>query len=397
MTTRRGVLQAALFQGLATGFGSAMAQQSPRRKAKAALRKKAPNDRVPVEADGRVNDILAPVRDAHHLPGLVGGILTPDGLATIGAVGIRKIGSSEPFRVTDKIHLGSCSKAMTATVLGTLVDEGKLKWGSTIREVFPEQAEELHADFRTVTLSHLLTHRAGLPHQLDWWRPSGRTETEQRLSILTTVMTRPPRHRPGSTYEYSNVGYTLAGLMAETVTGQPWETLLRERLFQPLQMASAGFGSIGTRGTVDQPWGHRDVKGDIRSTQVDNAPVLIPAGGVHCSMADWARFAALHLAGARGRARLLKAATFRALHTPPSGFEYAGGWLVFQRSWAGGRALNHAGTNTAWYANIWLAPAINLGFLIATNQGGPEAEKAVDEAVAALIEAREFLLTPAVG
>jgi len=56
---------------------------------------------------------------------LIGAILTGKGLA-VGAVGIRKIGSAEPIRVTDRMHLGSCTKAMTATVIGTLIDEGKL-------------------------------------------------------------------------------------------------------------------------------------------------------------------------------------------------------------------------------------------------------------------------------
>jgi CubicO group peptidase (beta-lactamase class C family) len=396
MITRRGLLQAAMMSGLAGGLRPAMAQRSPRRKGKA-TRKKASGDRAPVEADGRVNDVLAPVRDAHHLPGLIGAILTSDGLATIGAVGIRKIGSPEPFRVTDKIQLASCSKAMTATVIAALVDAGRLKWGSTIGDVFPEQAEQVHPDYRKVTLAHLLNHRAGLPHQTNWWHLAGRTETEQRRSILTTTLASEPRHRPGATYEYSNVGYTLAGLMAETVADRPWEALVKERLFEPLKMTSAGFGPIGTPGAIDQPWGHRAVHGEIRPTQVDNAPSMIPAGGVHGTISDWSRFAALHLAAARGQARLLRAATFRTLHTPPAGFEYAGGWMVCQRSWAGGRALTHNGSNTAWFATIWLAPALDLGFLAATNQGGAAAEKAVDEAIVSLIRASEALAAPAAG
>ncbi len=389
------MLHLALAQGLASGFHPAMAQQSPRRKRKSAAKTHSSNGGAPLEADARVSDVLAPVRDAHHLPGLVGGILNSSGLVTVGAVGIRKIGSPEPFRATDKLQLASCGKAMTATVLGTLVDEGKLKWGSTIREVFPDQAELVHPDYRNVTLAHLLTHRAGLPHQTNWWNLSGRTETEQRYSLLTTILTSQPHHRPGTTYEYSNVGYTLAGLMAEAVCGQTWETLVTERLFRPLEMASSGFGAIGTRGTVDQPWGHRPVNNEFRPTQLDNALSMAPAGGIHCTISDWARFAALHLAATRGQARLLKTATFRALHTPPAGLEYVGGWIVCQRSWAGGRAMTHSGSNTAWFVTVWLAPALNLGFLAATNQGGPVAEKAVNETMVALIRASQFLLAPA--
>ena len=205
------------------------------------------------------------------------------------------------------------------------------------------------------------------------------------------MMKEPPQNRPGSTYLYSNVGYALAGLMAEMVAGESWEDLMRRRLFGPLEMASAGFGPLGRPGTVEQPWGHHAVGDRVEPTQQDNAPALGPAGTVHCSIPDWARFAALHMAAERGKPRLLKAATFRALHTPPAGADYADGWIVCQRSWAGGQAFSHNGSNTSWFSTIWLAPAINLAFLAATNQGDKVAEKANDEAIAALIRAIESL------
>ncbi len=338
-------------------------------------------------ADERLNDVLAPIRDEHHLPGLIGAILTGDGLASIGAVGIRKIGAPEPIQVTDQVPLASCTKSMTATLAGLLVDDGKLKWGSTIEKVFPDLADRVHGGFRRVTLSQLLTHRAGLPHQFPWTELEGRTPTEQRTSMLLKVCQDKPRHKPGSAYEYSNVGYSLAGLMAEKVTGQSWSDLIAERLFGPLEMSSAGFGMAGRPGTVEQPWGHREVNGHYEPVQVTGPPPFEPAGAVRCSVPDWARYAALHLAGARGKPRLLKAATFRALHTPPPGVDYAGGWLVVQRTWANGRTLSHGGTNSAFFVTIWLAPALNLGFLAATNQGGKAAEKTADDVIAALIKA----------
>jgi len=156
-------------------------------------------------------------------------------------------------------------------------------------------------------------------------------------------------------------------------------------------MASAGFGSPGRPGTVDQPWGHHASGNDIRPTLEDNAPAIGPAASVHCSVPDWAKFAALHLGGERGRARLLKPATFRTLHTPPPGFDYAGGWIIGDRSWADGRVLTHNGSNTSWYATIWLAPVRDFAILVATNQGDHSAETACDEAVVALARALNFL------
>ncbi len=80
---------------------------------------------------------------------------------------------------------------MTATIIGMLVDEGKLTWGSTIREVFPDVASRFHDDFQKVTLSQLLTHRAGLPANVSWWHLAGQTTTEQRFSISDLVLVEP--------------------------------------------------------------------------------------------------------------------------------------------------------------------------------------------------------------
>jgi CubicO group peptidase (beta-lactamase class C family) len=149
-------------------------------------------------------------------------------------------------------------------------------------------------------------------------------------------------------------------------------------------MESAGFGPPGTPGKLNEPWGHTK---DGTPKQADNAPPLGPAGTVHAGMADWAKFIALHLRGERdqGEDRLLKPSTFRRLHTPAPGSEYAAGWIVVKRDWAGGRALNHNGSNTMWYCAAWLAPDRDFAVLVATNQGGETAAKACDQSCGQLI------------
>lgn len=385
MIGRRGFLRAAVVGEAGLLCGSAFGQSSRTGK------KRAAQDRSTVQADERVNRVLAPVRDAHHLPGLIGAIVTGNRLAAIGAIGIRKIGSAEPIRASDKMHLGSNTKAMTATLIAMLVDAGKLSWRSRISDVFPDVAPELHPAFRAVTLSHLLTHRAGLPHDVPWWNLAGETTTEKRLSILTSFLSSAPINRPGSTYVYSNVGYLVAALMAEAVTAQSWETLMTERLFGPLEMTSAGFGSPAQSGMVDQPWGHRTSGNDIQPSNRDNPPVLGPAATVHCSVPDWAKFASLHLGGERSRSRLLRPETFRTLHTPPPGFDYAGGWMVGDRSWANGRVLTHNGSNRFFFSSIWLAPARDIAILVATNEGDESTQAACDQAIEQLVRAFDFL------
>jgi CubicO group peptidase (beta-lactamase class C family) len=383
MINRRDVLKAIASGGLLFHGASALAQ-SPRSSKK---KKKASPEQIGALGDARLSDLLGPIRDEYHLPGLIGVILIGNRLAASGAVGIRKIGSAQPINVSDQMHIGSCTKAMTATMIGSLVEDGKLSWISTFRTVFPEIADQLHPQFQPVTLSQLLTHRAGLPHDGPWWSVPGATPTEQRHALLIGMLEHAPLSRPGSTYGYSNVGYALAGLMAERVSGESWETLMQRRLFEPLGMASAGFGTPGRSGVVTQPWGHHLDGKNIKPTQQDNAPSMGPAGTVHCSVPDWAKFAALHLAGERGESKVLKPSTVKTLHIPPPSCEYAAGWIVAERSWAGGAALNHNGSNMSWYAIIWLAPARNFAILVATNQGDKQAEQASDRAASALIRA----------
>jgi len=411
MIDRREWLKRSLGGGLAAAAGvswnRATAQEPNRAAAKAKYEARRPttldSDRQalrpalePWEArlanDPQIERLLELVRAEHKLPGMIGGIIKGPALVAIGATGVRRLGGTDPFQITDQIHLGSCTKAMTATLLGILFERRMLNPSSALAEVFPEYAERMHPDFKTVTLSHLLTHRAGLPHDAaNWRRLPGRTPTEKRYAALEELTASRPTFKPGTKHGYSNAGYVLAGLMAEQVTGVPWEVLIRQEVFTPLNMFSAGFGppGEGSSGESDQPYGHHLVHGKVEPIRYDNAPCMGPAGTVHCTMADWAKFAILHLRGERDGSRILRRETLRDLHTPPRGTDCASGWFVFSRPWAGGRALTHSGSNTYWYATIWLAPARDFGLLVATNQGGDPADKACDQAIGALIRHRE--------
>ena len=153
-------------------------------------------------------------------------------------------------------------------------------------------------------------------------------------------------------------------------------------------MESAGFGGTGTPGQLDQPWPHTadGAPTAANGRSMDNPPVMGPAGRIHCSIQDWGNFIQDQLRGARGASALLKAESYQKLLTPPLGGDYALGWMVANRSWAGGKALNHAGDNTMNFANVWVAPQRDFAILVCVNQSGDTAFKATDEAVGAMIE-----------
>ena len=118
---------------------------------------------------------------------------------------------------------------------------------------------------------------------------------------------------------------------------------------------------------------------------VDNPEVMGPAGTVHCSIADYSKFIADQLRGERGDGVLLKAETYKALHTARFGDSYAFGWAVLSQDWAGGTVLAHQGTNTLNFCIVRVAPRREFAVLAVTNQGGDEGQKAALEATDALI------------
>ena len=208
-------------------------------------------------APENLNSLLEPILKKYDLPALAGAIVTSNGLSAVGAVGVRKYGTDTPVTINDQFHLGSDTKAMTATMLATLVEEGKISWTTTLDQVFPElalgQPSKMDPAYRKVTLEQLLAHRAGFTDE-SW--PQGKTfkdmhelpgtPREQRAAYVAMVLSERPVNEPGSTYLYSNRSYAVAGAMAEKVANDSWENLMQKRIFQPLGMQTCGFGAMGT-------------------------------------------------------------------------------------------------------------------------------------------------------
>ncbi|MBL8734895.1 MAG: serine hydrolase, partial [Planctomycetes bacterium] len=164
--------------------------------------------------------------------------------------------------------------------------------------------------------------------------------------------------------------------------GGDWARRMQRELFAPLGITSGGFGMPGDKEGTTQPWGHTG-KGEKCEAQFgDNPSSLGPAGTVHMTLRDWAKFAALHL-GVQPEPALLRTETLQALHTPWPGGDYALGWAVTERPWAKGKIVTHNGSNTMWFCVAWLAPEAKFAVLVTCNHGDGAA--ACDEVAAACI------------
>lgn len=340
-------------------------------------------------------DVLNEIRDFYGTPALGSALIHKSEIATIEVSGVRKLGNSTPVSVTDKFHIGSCTKSMTATLIATLVRDEIIGWETTLEDVFGEM--ELHPKYRNVTIEMLLSHWGGTPESISsinngdllnkLWDPELDYQAGRQL-LVKTVLTVEPEREPNTKREYSNAGYVIVGAIIDRVTGKSWEENMEQRLFAPLNMDSCGFGAPGDPDAADpdQPWQHEmDDNGRIRSFKpdfyADNPASLGPAGNVHCNMIDWLKYAQLHIDGANGRETILLAPEeFAKLHTPYNDGRYTpGGWFMIGKTWAGGDLYTHDGSNTLSFAHISIAPEKDAAFVVVANYAHRSAKEAVLE------------------
>jgi CubicO group peptidase (beta-lactamase class C family) len=317
----------------------------------------------------------------------VGAVVIKDGHIKGQAVrGVRRSDRPNPVRISDVWIIGSDGKAMTATMIARLVDRGLLRWNEPLDEMLPDISLAARPEYRRVTLLQLLSHRAGLPQDLNdekQFRLIGQSyhdKRAQRLAYIRLALKDRPINQPGSAFNYSNTGYLIAAAAAERAAGRSYETLMRELLFRPLGMSSAGFGVP----LAGQPSGH--VKGHPATAADLNPNFFAPAGNIHLSLADWAKFCLDQIAGARGLGRVLRRQTYQLMQSPQADSEYGLGWGVLSQ--VGGRvgpALAHAGSDGNWYAEAVLFPRFQSGVLVVSNagedMGGDKADRAVIKAV----------------
>ena len=322
----------------------------------------------PAPASVELRAILERASTAHHAPGAVAWVSRRGEPVARAAAGVRRAGGSEPVTVDDRFHLGSVTKSLNAVLMASLVDEGKLRWDSTLEEMFPESP--VHRSLRAVTLAQLLSHHSGLAGFRDQGEladaPSVYGEPiAQRSQFARWLIARKPAGEPGA-FAYSNAGITVAAAAAERATGKPWEALMRERVFAPLGIKSAGFG-WPARDHEGEPWGHH-MRGDRRVPHdphgsYEMGAVMAPAVDIHLSIGDLGRFLADQARGLAGKAALLKPETYRRLHAVDGGEPL--GWM--RRSTREGHSMSaHGGSAETFYAIVAIGreDAIEVGVML---------------------------------
>lgn len=340
---------------------------------------------VTPETGEPLSTAMEQIRSGHGIPALAGAYLENGAVVESHAAGNRSVDSSVPVTNGDRWHLGSITKSMTATLAARLVEQGIVRWDMTIGEALPQLRDQINADYSSVSLEQLLSHRGATMNDLTrlpgWSAYFTDTSpvTEQRLRMTRDILNRTLPRSVGS-YTYSNAGYIVAGTMLEAVTGMAWEQLLEQELFSPLDIEDAGFGAP----TINAPLGHRQQNGRWQAVPAtdagsDNPAALGPAGTVHLSVQSMLKYAQLHIEGERGESSYLTQSSFQRLHGKSGGDHYAFGWFL------DGETLFHDGSNTMWFAKLAIDLEQGIAIAAVTNAGGDDGNAATDDVVNLLL------------
>ena len=256
---------------------------------------------------------------------------------------------------------GSITKQFTAAAILLLESRGKLSVNDTITKYF----NQVPNDKKNITIHQLLTHSSGLPGAIG---PDD--EPIGKQGYLDRAMKAPLQFSPGSSYSYSNTGYSLLAMIIEKISGQSYEAFLREELLLPAGLTETGYilpnwnrdqMAIGYR--KGERWGEVYKRGWI-----EDGPNwhLRGNGGIHTTVDDMFKW----LKTVQGRGVLKEDVAKRwttGYVTESNGYSnYGYGWVVYEHNrW--GRIITHSGSNRIFEANFVWVPEKDFFFYIQGN------------------------------
>ena len=323
-----------------------------------------------------VSGELETIRVNRNMPGLSAMVVKNGRIMAQGAAGCRREGSVTPLLVTDPVNLGSCSKWMTATIAGRLVDRGIISWNTRVCDLFTNYPA-FNPAFTNATLDQFLCHRSGVQQEntfdTNHWSAFLAyfgTVPQLRRWVADTVLTDAPEVTPGN-YLYANQGYIVAATMMEIASGKDWETLIQDEIFTPIRMQTATLGQVFDNVLPPKaPVGHDLGVGTnlVPRLKLPNnyefhyRASAGPDGYVACTLQDWAKF--LHIQATSDISDYLTPATgvrLQQAYTCACTEGYGRGIITYNRSWAApGQALAHGGDIFGEDSLVWMAPALDF-------------------------------------
>ena len=264
------------------------------------------------------------------LPGIAVGVVQDQQLIWAQGFGFADVDAKTPMTPATKFRMASHSKLFTATAIMQLREAGKIRLDDPIAKYLPWfKMQPAEPDDPPITIEELLTHSAGLPREAGphWTELEFPTAEGVRKFVAEHQAAYPPEVR----WKYSNLAFTLAGMIIETVSGETWAAYLQKHIFDPLGMnASSVDKQVDGLATG---YGRRMPDGSRAKMPFVDARGMAAATGLTSNVEDMAKFVSLQFRkGTPGGGQILNTGSLREMHRV----------RVLENNWQRGNAIGFA-------------------------------------------------------
>ncbi len=327
-----------------------------------------------------IDQYIEKSRKDWNVPGMAVAIVKDGEVVLSKGYGVKEIGEKDKVDDNTQFAIASNSKAFVASVIGRLVDEGKLSWKDKVKDYLPYFSlygnEYVSAE---VTVEDLLCHRVGLgtfSGDVIWYK-SEKTPEE----IIKRAAYVPENYRYRDGYGYTNLMFITAGEVIRKVTGKGWEEYAKENFLGPLGMTNTVISIKDLNDNAATPHKPTLENGTVPGVWAnwDNSSA---AGGIISSSSDMAKWMMMNLNGGEwGGKQYIQKEQQNLLWTPHNNFKlsegakefipgrhfagYGLGWGLMD--YFGNLAVSHGGGYDGMYSRVMLVPDLKLGVVVLTN------------------------------
>ena len=344
----------------------------------------------------QIDSLTALVLKTFNVPGIAVGVVKNGKLIHAKGYGVSNLNTGKKVDENTLFGVASNSKAMTAAVLGQLVDEGKIKWDDRVTDYIPEF--KMYDPYVTdaFTIRDLLTHRSGLGLGAGdlMMFPDGSNFTKK--DIIHNIRYLKPVSAFRTKYDYDNNLYIVAGEVAERVSGTKWEELVEQKIMKPLGMNASAASLYRLKDNSNAIRPHAPVDGKLQVLDIDWSESANAAGGIWSNITDWSKWVIAQMNhGKYGDGlkqnifseevheetwtpqTIIKAGTAAPYNTHFAA--YGLGWFLSDVK--GYKQVTHTGGLAGIVTQVVMFPELQLGIIVFTNQQSGAAFNAISRTI----------------
>jgi CubicO group peptidase (beta-lactamase class C family) len=344
----------------------------------------------------QIDSLTELVLKTFNVPGIAVGVVKDGKLIHAKGYGVANLNTGKKVDEHTLFGVASNSKAMTAAVLGQLVDEGKIKWDDRVTDYIPEF--KMYDPYVTdaFTIRDLLTHRSGLGLGAGdlMMFPDGSNFTKK--DIIHNVRYLKPVSAFRTKYDYDNNLYIVAGEVAERVSGIKWEDLVEQKIMNPLGMQKSAASLYRLKDNSNAVRPHAPVNGKLQVLDIDWSESANAAGGIWSNVTDWSKWVIAQMNHGKYGAGLDNKVFSSEVHeetwTPQTIIKtgtaapynthfaaYGLGWFLSDVK--GYKQVTHTGGLAGMVTQVVMFPELQLGIIVFTNQQSGAAFNAISRTI----------------